>query len=139
VDVVIGIAFVLLVLLIPAGFIAAVAYVSRRQSTRRGATKRLWVLLLLAGASLVFGYVITQGESTPDGCPPNGCMIDLSPLVDYATWIAVGAAAFVLVLFALQTVWTLLADDFEDAPPRHPPGTGTGHPPGGMQDPDKTD
>ena len=135
----IGIAFVFLVLLIPAGFIAAVAYLSMRQSTRRGATKRLWVLLLLAAASLSFGYVITRGSSTPEGCTPNDCMIDLSPLFDYATWIAVGAAAFVLVLFALQTVWTLVEDDFEDSHPRHPPGGGSGHPPGGMQDRGKTD
>ena len=135
----IGIAFVFLVLLFPAGFIAAVAYLTMRQSTRRGATKRLWVLLLLAGASLAFGYVITRGSSTSEGCTPTACMIDTDGLFDGATWIAVGAMAFVLVIFALQTAWTLIEDDFEDSPPRQPPGPGANHPPGGMQDPGKTD
>lgn len=136
-ELVIAIGFLLL--LIPAAIVGGIAYVTMDQRTRRGAIKRLWVLVLLAVGFMVVGYFSTRGKSTPEGCTPTDCMFNMDGLFDDATWILFGAAAFVLVLFALQTVWTLLADDFEDAPPGHPPGTGTGHPPGGMQDPDKTD
>jgi hypothetical protein len=138
VDLVIAIGFLLL--LIPAAIVGGIAYLTMDQSTRRGAIKRLYVLSLLAVGFVTFGYFSTrEGSPTPDGCAPEECMIDVDGFFDGATWIAVGAAAFVLILFALQTVWTLVEDDFEDSPSRQPPGPGANHPPGGMQDSGKTD
>ena len=131
---------VYMLLLAPAGVIAAIAYMTMDQSTRRGAIKRLWTLAVLTAGALAFGYFGTRaGSTTPEGCTADDCMFDVDGLFDDAMWIVVGAMAFVLVLFALQTVGTLAKDAFGDSAQHHPPGGGPGHPPGGMQDRGKTD